>query len=77
MMTQNWLISKVEQWPTAKLLPYARNARTHSQAQVGQIAASVKGFGFNNLILAGADGVIIAGHGRQAAAQHLGLNRFP
>jgi ParB-like chromosome segregation protein Spo0J len=76
-MTQNWLISKVKQWPTAKLLPYARNARTHSQAQVGQIAASVKGFGFNNPILAGADGVIIAGHGRQAAAQHLGLEPVP
>ena len=61
-MTQNWFISKVKQWPTAKLLPYARNARTHSQAQVGQIAASVKGFGFNNPILAGADGVIVAGY---------------
>jgi DNA modification methylase len=77
MMTQNWLISKVEQWPTAKLLPYARNARTHSQAQVGQIAASIKEFGFTNPILAGADGVIVAGHGRLAAAQHLGLESVP
>ncbi|NBS95162.1 MAG: site-specific DNA-methyltransferase [Betaproteobacteria bacterium] len=76
-MTQNWLISKVEQWPTAKLLPYARNARTHSQAQVGQIAASIKEFGFTNPILAGADGVIVAGHGRLAAAQHLGLESVP
>ena len=41
MMTQNWLITKVEQWPTAKPLPYARNARTHSQAEVGRIAASI------------------------------------
>lgn len=77
MMTQNWLISKVEQWPTAKLLPYARNARTHSEAQVGQIAASIKEFGFTNPILAGADGVIVAGHGRLAAAQHLGLESVP
>ena len=77
MMTQNWLISKVEQWPTAKLLPYGRNARTHSEAQVGQIAASIKEFGFTNPILAGADGVIVAGHGRLAAAQHLGLESVP
>ena len=77
MMTQNWLISKVEQWPTAKLLPYARNARTHSEAQVVQIAASIKEFGFTNPILAGADGVIVAGHGRLAAAQHLGLESVP
>ncbi len=48
MMTQNWLISKVKQWPMAKLLPYARNARIHSEAQVGQIAASIKEFGFTN-----------------------------
>ena len=44
MMTQNWLISKVEQWPIAKLLPYARNARTHSDDQVAQIAASISEF---------------------------------
>ena len=55
MTPQNWLISKVEQWPKAKLFPYARNARTRSQAQVGQIAASIKGFGFTNPILAGVD----------------------
>mgnify|MGYP000635591561 CR=1 FL=1 len=37
----NWLADKIEQWPTAKLLPYARNARTHSEEQVAQIAASI------------------------------------
>ena len=42
----NWLADKIEQWPTAKLLPYARNARTHSEDQVAQIAASIKEFGF-------------------------------
>jgi hypothetical protein len=48
MMAQNWLISKVAQWPTAKLLPYFRNVCIHSQAQVGQITASIKEFGFTN-----------------------------
>lgn len=73
----NWLADKIEQWPTAKLLPYARNARTHSEAQVAQIAASIAEFGFTNPILAGGDGVIVAGHGRLAAAQKLGLGTVP
>ena len=72
-----WLADKIEQWPTAKLVPYARNARTHSDAQVAQIAASIAEFGFTNPILAGSDGVIIAGHGRLAAAQKLGLDVVP
>jgi ParB-like chromosome segregation protein Spo0J len=63
-MTSSWLANKIEQWPTAKLLPYARNARTHSEEQVAQIAASIAEFGFTNPILAGSDGVIVAGHGR-------------
>ncbi|MGA0586640.1 site-specific DNA-methyltransferase [Dyella sp. KRB-257] len=73
----NWLADKIEQWPTAKLVPYARNARTHSDDQVAQIAASIAEFGFTNPILAGSDGVIVAGHGRLAAAQKLGLDAVP
>jgi ParB-like chromosome segregation protein Spo0J len=42
----NWLADKIEQWPTARLIPYARNARTHSDEQVAQIAASIAEFGF-------------------------------
>ena len=76
-MTVSWLAGKIEQWPTAKLLPYARNARTHSPEQIAQIAASIIEFGFTNPILAGADGVIVAGHGRLAAAQKLGLDVVP
>ena len=57
--------------PVAALIPYARNARTHSDAQVAQIAASIAEFGFTNPILAGSDGVIVAGHGRLAAGQFL------
>ena len=76
-MSASWLADKIEQWPTAKLLPYARNARTHSDDQVAQIAASIAEFGFTNPILAGSDGVIVAGHGRLAAAQKLGLEIVP
>ena len=73
----SWLADKIEQWPTAKLIPYARNARTHSEDQVAQIAASIAEFGFTNPILAGSDGIIVAGHGRLAAAQKLGLEIVP
>jgi site-specific DNA-methyltransferase (adenine-specific) len=59
-----------------KLIPYAKNSRTHSPEQVTQIAASIKEFGFRNPILV--DGVgIIAGHGRLLAAQKLGLDKVP
>jgi DNA modification methylase len=76
-MTISWLADKIEQWSTAKLIPYARNARTHSDSQVAQIAASIAEFGFTNPILAGSDGVIVAGHGRLAAAQKLGIATVP
>ena len=76
-MTISWLADKIEHWPTDKLVPYARNARTHSDSQVAQIAASIAEFGFTNPILAGSDGVIVAGHGRLAAAQKLGIATVP
>lgn len=59
------------------LIPYTRNARTHSPDQIAQIAASIAEFGFTNPILIGADDVIIAGHGRLMAAQRLGLAEVP
>ena len=59
------------------LVPYIRNARTHSDAQVAQIAASIKEFGFTNPILVDGDNGIIAGHGRLAASRQLGLGEVP
>lgn len=76
-MSASWLADSIQHWPTTKLVPYARNARAHSEAQVAQIAASIAEFGFTNPILAGSDGVIVAGHGRLAAAQKLGLDSVP
>lgn len=68
---------KIEHRPPGDLKPYARNARTHSKKQIAQIAASIKRFGFNNPVLVDKDGVIVAGHGRVAAAQSLGLQTVP
>jgi DNA modification methylase len=69
--------SKIEIWPTGKLIPYARNARTHSEAQVAQVAAAIREFGWTNPILVGSDGVIIAGHARLLAARKLGIEEVP
>lgn len=66
-----------EKYPTEKLIPYARNSRTHNEEQIAQIVASIKEFGFTNPILIGDDDVIIAGHGRLMAAQRLGMTEVP
>lgn len=63
--------------PIAGLKPFARNARTHSKKQIHQIAASIQEFGFNNPILIDEANTIVAGHGRGAAAQFLGLEMVP
>ena len=67
----------VELWSLDRLIPHARNARTHSDAQVAQIAGSIAEFGFVNPVLVGDDGVIVAGHGRIMAARKLGLEQAP
>ena len=67
----------IEMWPVERLVPYSRNARTHSAEQVSRIAASIVEFGFTNPLLVGEDGVIIAGHGRFAAACKLELTHVP
>jgi len=68
---------QIEQVATADLIPYARNARTHSEGQVAQIAGSIQEFGFTNPVLIDAANGIIAGHGRVMAAQKLGLQFVP
>lgn len=68
---------KVEQWDITKLVPYARNSRTHSDAQVAQIAASIKEWGWTTPVLVDEDGSIIAGHGRTLAAQRLKMTQVP
>src|ERR1700721_1803420 len=67
----------IQMWLVDKLIPWARNPRTHSDAQVAQIAASIAEFGFNNPILVDSKAGIIAGHGRLLAARKLGLKEVP
>ena len=68
---------KIEQIPTADLIPYARNTRTHTDFQVAQIAGSIREFGFTNPVLIDGENGIIAGHGRVMAAGKLGLAKVP
>src|SRR6187397_1595024 len=68
---------RLEFWPLDRLVPSPRNARTHSNAQVAEIAGSIRAFGFTNPILIGDEGDVIAGHGRLAAARKLGLAEVP
>ena len=70
-------VGKLEQVPTSDLIPYARNARTHSDAQVAQIAGSIQEFGFCNPVLIDKANGIIAGHGRVMAANLLKLQTVP
>ncbi|MCW5982454.1 MAG: site-specific DNA-methyltransferase [Bryobacteraceae bacterium] len=68
---------QIQMWPVERLLPYARNARTHTDEQVAQIAASIVEFKWTNPLLVGENGVIIAGHARLEAARKLGMKEIP
>lgn len=68
---------QIEYVEVEKLIPYARNSRTHSDEQVAQICGSIKEFGFTNPVLIDGEGVIIAGHGRTIAAQRLNMKEVP
>lgn len=68
---------QVERWDITKLVPYARNSRTHSDEQISQLAASIKEWGWTTPVLVDEDGSIIAGHGRTLAAQRLKMTEVP
>lgn len=76
-MSGHWPADRVERRALAALVPYARNARTHSEEQVRQIAGSIEEWGFTVPVLVDSDGVIVAGHGRVLAAESLGLVEVP
>jgi ParB-like chromosome segregation protein Spo0J len=69
--------STIEYWSTDRLIPNTRNARTHSQSQIGEIEASIIQFGFTNPILSDQEGNVLAGHARLSAAISLGLETVP
>ena len=77
MTSLPFLPEQIEQWPVARLKPYAKNARTHSDDQIAKIAASLVEYGWTAPVMVADDGEIIAGHGRLLAAQHLGLTEVP
>jgi ParB-like chromosome segregation protein Spo0J len=77
MKKENWPADKVTRWPIERLIPYARNPRTHTPEQVAQIAASMREWGWTIPVLADDDGGIIAGHGRVLAARQLGFSEVP
>jgi hypothetical protein len=72
-----WPADKVERWAIDRLIPYAKNARTHTDAQIAAIAASVKEWGWTTPVLVGEDGGLIAGHARILAARQLGIAEIP
>jgi DNA modification methylase len=76
-MISQAMAQRIEHWILDKLIPFARNPRTHSDAQVAQIAASIAEFGFNNPILVDTQAGIIAAHGRLLAARKLQLKEVP
>src|SRR6266404_6169078 len=71
------MVKHIEIWLIDKLIPYAKNPRTHSESQICQIAASIAEFGFNNPILVDTKAGIIAGHGRLLAARKLQRTEVP
>jgi len=72
-----WPADKIERRKVDALIPYARNARTHSEEQVAQLAASIKEWGWTTPVLIDEDGEIIAGHGRVMAARKLDIDEIP
>jgi ParB-like chromosome segregation protein Spo0J len=72
-----WPADQVERRDIAALIPYARNARQHSDAQIAQIAAAIREWGWTIPVLVDPSGEIIAGHGRILAARILGIDRIP
>jgi len=77
MLNSHTMAQRIALWATDRLIPFARNARTHSDEQIAAIAASIAEFGFNNPILVDTGAGIIAGHGRLLAARKLGLAEVP
>jgi ParB-like chromosome segregation protein Spo0J len=76
-MTLAFAPERIETWPLARLLPYAKNAKVHGADQVAKLAASMAEFGWTVPCLVGEDGELIAGHGRVLAATQLGLTEAP
>jgi ParB-like nuclease domain len=74
---RGWPAEKIELWPIERLIPYARNARMHSDEQIAQLAASMREWGWTMPCLVTEDGTLIAGHGRVRAGRLLEYETAP
>src|SRR6266852_5700798 len=72
-----WPADRIKRLRTEDLVPYARNARMHTNSQIDQLSNAIKKFGFTNPVIVAENGEIIAGHGRVMAARRLGLSEVP
>ena len=72
-----WPAERIEYWPIERLIPYANNARLHSETDLNKIAASIRRWGWTMPVLADEQGELIAGHARIGAATKLGLTAIP
>ena len=74
---RSWSAERIEQWPIERLIPYANNARLHSEADIDKLAAAIRKWGWTNPVLVDEEGTLLAGHGRVRAAAKLGLTSIP
>src|SRR5204863_6014917 len=72
-----WPADQVERWPIARLIPYANNARLHSEADLDKLAVAIRKWGWTNPVLVDEEGNLLAGHGRIAAAPRAGVTSIP
>src|ERR1700719_2142943 len=72
-----WPADHIERWPIERLIPYANNARVHSEADLDKIAAAISRWGWTMPVLVDEEGVLIVGHARIGAATKLGLKSIP
>src|SRR5207253_2145623 len=75
--TRPWPADHIERWPIERLIPYANNARLHSAADLDKIAAAIRRWGWTMPVLVDEEGVLIAGHGRVAAAPRAEVTSIP
>src|ERR1700730_18521383 len=72
-----WPADRLERWPIERLIPYANNARLHSEADLDKLAAAIRKWGWTNPVLVDEEGNLLAGHGRVAAAPRAGATSIP
>ncbi len=77
MLEKTWPAEKIERRSLSTLVPYAKNARTHSEAQILQIVESIREWGWTTPVLIDEAGLVLAGHGRLLAAERLGIVEIP